>query len=573
MLVPVTSHVREFLASWKNLLALGTLPILAAWIFSRVWMVNPAILGDEYIYSMNARKVGPWDPPIAGDFSNYLFNFVYQSTNLCGDSFYTCGKVLNIVFFCGFIFTMFVTALRFLPFWGAYAFMVVAAVSPLSVYTSMFLPESMYFFAIGLVLVSVLRAMENYSAPNWSIVGVALGITSLIKPHAWLSAIAIGIVLLVVGLSNKEIGLRGTFRSLTGVVLGSLLSRIVLGLLVAGPKALDFFGQYLEISTVETLLEGANGEPASAEIPAQTPLDGVASLFGPQLFFHSQVIIAIMGISVVGLIAGILNLVVTRQLNFVSAFSLFVFIWLTSMVLEIVIFTGWITGGGDDHSTRLLSRYYDYLFVIGPLAGLSGLTSNLGEKVHVAVRWGLVIMMLVGMTSAFTGTFGLLTIQIADTPTLAGLVVSREVFDAAAVLGAGTLMLFATFPRWSPWGFVALLPVTLAATGWQAQDQYQIARGTPNASDLGGQRIAQEFSDSELSETWIIGTSRFEVTGAALWADNASLRYEAFISGSQVDQSYIPSGISRLLVIGDVTYVTEAEPILEGEGYKVYVVD
>jgi hypothetical protein len=59
-------------------------------------MVNPAILGDEYLYSMNSRKAAPWETSPAGDFSNYLFNFIYQSTNLCGNSFYGCAKILNI---------------------------------------------------------------------------------------------------------------------------------------------------------------------------------------------------------------------------------------------------------------------------------------------------------------------------------------------------------------------------------------------------------------------------------------------------------------------------------------------
>ena len=60
MFAPAISKVREFLSPWMNLLALGTLPLLGAWIYSRVWMVNPAILGDEYLYSMIAGKVGPW---------------------------------------------------------------------------------------------------------------------------------------------------------------------------------------------------------------------------------------------------------------------------------------------------------------------------------------------------------------------------------------------------------------------------------------------------------------------------------------------------------------------------------
>ena len=89
----------------------------AIWNFYRVAPVGPAILGDEYIYSQSARHQSPWGPQITGDFSNYLFNIVYSTTNVCGPNFYTCGKILNLVFFVGFIFLIFIAALRVMPFW------------------------------------------------------------------------------------------------------------------------------------------------------------------------------------------------------------------------------------------------------------------------------------------------------------------------------------------------------------------------------------------------------------------------------------------------------------------------
>jgi hypothetical protein len=98
--------------------------------------VNPAILGDEYLYSINARHAAPWDPSPAGDLSNYLFYLVYSSTNLCGDAFYSCGKILNLIFFIGFLIIIFIIAVRFLNYWVALAFTVAAGLSPISVYTS-----------------------------------------------------------------------------------------------------------------------------------------------------------------------------------------------------------------------------------------------------------------------------------------------------------------------------------------------------------------------------------------------------------------------------------------------------
>ena len=572
MLAPAITKVREFLGSWKNLLALGTLPLLGVWIYSRVWMVNPAILGDEYLYSMNARKVGPWDPPVAGDFSNYLFNFVYQGTNLCGDAFYACGKIFNIVFFLGFILTIFILALRFLPFWGAYAFMIAAALSPLSVYTSMFLPESMYFFFIGLVLVAVLRAMRAYTWQNWVLAGAAIGVASLVKPHAWLSAIAVGITLLVVGLFNKEIGFRKTFLSGVGLVLGAVLARVALGLLVAGPKALSFFGAYLRPSTIETVIEGTS-EAGQTTGEILTPIDGVVALFAPQLNVHVLTITALMALAVVGLIAGIIEVLREKRLSPASGFALFGFIWLVSMTIEIVMFTGWVTGTGDDHTTRVLIRYYDFLFVIVPLAGLSALAARFGERVNVFVRWATAGLFAALITPAFTGFFGTLTIQIADAPTLAGLVVNTNVFNAAALLGFSSLLLFAAFPRWSPWAFAVLLPVTMIGTGWQIQDQYQGFRGSLNAADVVGQQIARDFTTEELSKTWVIGTSRFEATNVAIWADNEDLTFELFGPGSQLDASMAPEGTKKIVVAGDLQVIEGASLEISGEGYAIYSVD
>jgi len=572
MFAPAISKVREFLSSWKNLLALGTLPLLGAWIYSRVWMVNPAILGDEYLYSMNARKVGPWDPPVAGDFSNYLFNFVYQGTNLCGDAFYACGKIFNIVFFLGFIFTIFILALRFLPFWGAYAFMIAAALSPLSVYTSMFLPESMYFFFIGLVLVAVLRAMRAFTWQNWALAGAAIGIASLVKPHAWLSAIAVGITMLTVGLFNKEIGFRRTFLSGIGLVLGAVLARVALGLLVAGPKALSFFGAYLRPSTIEKVIEGTS-EAGQTTGQILTPIDGVVALFASQLTIHVLVVTALMALALAGLIAGIVEVLREKRLSPASGLALFGFIWLVSMTLEIVMFTGWVTGSGDDHTTRVLIRYYDFLFVVIPLAGLSALAAGFGERLNVFIRWLTAGVFAALITPAFSGFFGTLAIQIADAPTLAGLVVNAEVFNAAALLGFSSLLLFATFPRWSPLAFAALLPVTMIGTGWQIQDQYQGFRGSLNAADVVGQQIARDFTTEELSKTWVIGTSRFEATNVAIWADNEDLNYEFFGPGSRLNASMAPEGTKKIVVAGDLQITEGASLDYSGEGYAIYSVD
>ena len=562
------TKAKAFLSSKTNLLALVTLVPIGAWVYSRVWMVNPAILGDEYLYSINSRKAAPWDPSPAGDFSNYLFNFVYQGTNLCGEVFYTCGKIFNLFFFLGFVFIIYIVAFRFIPFWAAYGFMIAVGLSPLSVYTSMFLPESMYMFFIGLLLVSVLHAIKEFSWQNWAIVGATIGLTSLVKPHAWLSAIAVGITLLVVGLGNREIGLKRTSFSVCGLLAGAAISRIVVGVLVAGSKALGFFGQYLGADTLEQVVSGPLASDAT-EVAGKSPMAGVLSLFWIQANVHLLVISALMAISVVAVAIAVVEIIKHKKLSSVNAFALFSFIWLFSLMIEIVIFTGWVTGSGDDHTSRVLLRYYEFLFAIVPLAGLSVLNAGVGERVNVWLRWILSGLLAALLTPAFTGFFGSLTIQIADAPTLAGLVVNSDVFNAVAIVGFSALVVLAAFPKYASWTYLLLLPVSMIGTGWQIQDQYQGFRGTLSAADRAGQYLRDNLEETQIDATWILAESRFDATNVAIWADSPIMQYQLFGPGSQIAASQIPSAKQIVVAVGGISIDAEIEKYT-GEGFTIY---
>jgi len=535
-------------------------------------MVNPAILGDEYLYSINARKAAPWDPAPVGDFSNYLFNFVYQSTNLCGSAFYTCGKLLNLGFFLGFIFIVFVVARKFMSFWPAYGFMLMAGLSPLSVYTSMFLPESMFFLFVGLLLLAVLNGITEFTVRNWAIAGAVIGLASLVKPHAWLSAIAVGITMLVVGTTQKHVGLRGTFLSGLALVGAAAAARIGIGFAVGGTKAFDFFGQYLNFAVLEQVVSGPVDTDAEL-ITGIGPMNGVVALFGSQLNAHVAAVMALMGIAVIGLVVALADLVITRRLTLVNGFGLFAFIWLVTLMVEIVIFTGWITGGGDDHTSRILLRYYDFLFVIVPLAGLSVFIANLQSRVGVIFRWALALAVAALITPAFTQFFGSLTIQIADAPNLAGLVVDLDIFNGVALAGFAALLLFATFSRGTAWAFLAVLPLTLLATGWQIQDQYQGFRGQLSASDKAGQYIHANFAMDEIDGGLILATSRFEATNVAIWADSATIAYELFAPGGQYDSSMAAPGTTFIVTSGDLGVVGDYAATILGDGFTIYLLD
>jgi uncharacterized membrane protein len=265
-----------------------------------------------------------------------------------------------------------------------------------------------------------------------------------------------------------------------------------------------------------------------------------------------------------------IDLARTKEPRTVNLLALLSFIWLGAMVIIIVIFTGWLTGGGDDHTTRVLLRYYDFLFILVPLSGLAVFVSKAINLQNVFIRWALAIAFGAVITNSFTGNFANLTIQIADAPNLAGLVVNLETFNGVAVTMALALVVYATFPRYTKWAFVALLPFSMIAAGWQIQDQYQGFRGMLSAADKAGQFVYSNLSEKEKSNIHILADSRFDATNVAIWVDQPQLNYELGTNGSTYHTDWAPETSNWIVSVIDVEVQGQVLEKIEGDGFTIY---
>lgn len=549
---------------------LASLVATSVWTFNQVKDINPAILQDEWIYMVSSRLVSPWAQDVPFDFGNYLFNLIYSSTNLCGEAFYTCAKVMNLVFIQGFAITLFIVALRFLPTWGALLFYVAVALSPTAVYTSMYLPEPLFFFLIGLTLLAILRTADHPSWQNWALVGIPLGLAGLVKPHALMAAMAIGIYLLVSTIEEKPY-LKNALMN-AGALLGSfLLVRVGLGFAIAGPKALNVFGAYGASNAVGEFVGGVTSGSAATEgsLVGAGPVAGAVGLFPAQSYTHIMVVSALLGVAVVAIILATINSFRAEVIRPVHRLAVLTLIWLIFMVIAIVLFTGWVTGSGDDHTTRVLLRYYDYMFPIVSLAGAAVITDKaIMGGMKAWVRWVVVVPMFMLISAAFAGYFGTLTIQIADAPNLAGLVVDKFTVDTIANLGFLTLLVIAFFPKFTVWAAAVLIPFTMISTGYQIQDQYQGFRLEASAADNAGHFVADTLSAEEIDSTLVLAESRFDGRVASFWME-ANSDLEILNPGSVYPLSMVADDIDYVLAIGNVSFET-GEVISTADGYKLY---
>jgi phosphoglycerol transferase len=558
---------------WQLKLAslLAVLAGTSAWVFNQVKDINPAILQDEWVYLVTSRLYSPWAQDLPFDFGNYLYNLVYSSTNLCGEAFYTCAKALNIAFIQGFALTLFVIALRFLPFWGALVFYAAVALSPTSVYASMLLPEPMFFFFIALTLLAITRASKNQSWQDWVVVGVPLAFAALVKPHALFAAMAIGIYLLVAGLEKRPYW-RPTLLN-AAALLGSFLAvRFIVGFVAAGPKALNIFSAYGASGAVGEFVGGVASGKAGSEastLIGSGNVAGAVGLFPAQFMTHAMVVAALLGASVVAVLIAVIHAVSTKQVRAVHKFSVLTLVWLLLMMVAIVLFTGWITGGGDDHTTRVLLRYYDYLF---PIVALAGVAVAADKEILTAtkawVRWLIVGPVFLLISIAFAGYFGTLTIQIADAPNLAGLVVDKLTFDTTGNLTMLVLLLIAFFPRFAIWGFAAMVPFTLVMTGYQIQDQYQGFRLEDSAADKAGHFTAETLDVQQRDDLLILAETRFDARVASFWLEH-NTDIELLGAESVYPVANLPEGTKWVLAIGNLS-MESGDVVSTEDGYKLY---
>ncbi len=563
----IISRIKDLGALKLSSLAVAIIAT-SAWVFFRVKDINPAILQDEWIYSITSRQHSPWDQNLPFDFGNYLFNFVYSSTTLCGDAFYTCAKSINLVFIVGFAVTLFAIALRFLPFWVALGFFIATMLSPTSIYASMYLPESMFFFLLGLTLYFVLKASENPSWRTWAYAGIPLALAGLVKPHALMAAMALGIYLLIASLDHKPY-FKLTALNVAGFAGAYLAVRVGVGFLVAGPKSLNVFGAYGATDAIGSFVGGVGSvSSSSSSLVGAGSVTGAVGLFPTQIYTHALTISALLGAAVIAIVLATIDIFRTKEVKPVHRFSLMTLIWLIVLVIAIVLFTGWITGGGDDHTTRVLLRYYDYLFPIVALAGLTvAYDKSILADTKAWIRWLVIAPVFLLISIAFAGYFGTLTIQIADAPNLAGLVVDKFTIDLTANLMFITLLVIAFFPKYTVWVASALIPFVMVGTGYQIQGQYQGFRLEQSAADRAGHFVADYLPKDQRDSLLILAESRFDGRVSSFWLEH-NTDLEILNPNTIYPTDLISEDIKWVLALGTITVET-GEVVASEEGYQL----
>lgn len=486
--------------------------------FFRYREVNPVILQDEWIYVISSQSRSIWDNSGEYDFGNYIFDLVFRLTALCGPEFYTCAKLLNALIFSTFVFVIFLCfSLLVKPL---YAIVGAAAtgVSPLAAYTSMYLPEMLYFLFLAAAFYFLLKEALGPFLRNWIWIGGLLALAHLTKPHALFAVAASGIILVLFSL--PKVSIRNVARSI-GYFVGAFFTvRFALGFLLGGPRGLDILAAYSSGSAVAETVTNLTNQPTSGGLVGAGGPAGVFGLLPNMVVNHFLAFLSLAALGTL-LIAAFLIAPTGSSWQRDSARRLAIIgaVWVPLMFFAIAAFTGWVTGMGDDHTTRLLLRYYEFLL---PFVGVLGvglahrLSGPIDSPQPAWIRISLGLLVAGALSQTFTSNlWGDLTIQIADAPSIAGYIANSQFMNSIALFSIAAVLVFMFFPSFVRLAAPSLYLLVSVLTGIETHNQYSFARSEPNSADRAGQYLATNKPNS--GPAFILASSRFDARIASFW--------------------------------------------------------
>jgi phosphoglycerol transferase len=554
-------------------------PFIAALIsIGRVWPVLPAVMQDEYVYSIQAR----FTPFAEQLYPNYLFSWLYSGTSACGADFYSCGKGLNVLFYFVTLAFIFLIALRLLSVtWGA-MIATVAAFSPIHVYVSYFMPEAMYFAFITATIYVALIAGAKHKLSWWVATGALLGFSALVKPHALFTLPAFVLFALLVALRSEGGSLgKGLIASL-GKLGAFAVVKFGGGFAFAGAAGLSLFGTSYEQSLDQFVSESAQGQAdvtgqtiatvsnaaLSATVLAAEPSGpGFFEVFIPHSFAHLGLLLTVAGIPLLLSMSVIKDAVVKKkEVSSSSQFLLLIGLLSLSFAVVVGAFEGVVTSLGDDHSSRIITRYYEFLVPLLLIAA-AVFAKFVEPKTRVRlIQSGILIAALIFGWVYLSGV----NQSFADSILLSGYLSSPAVIPIVAVVGiiVALVWIFSAGSGSKLIVYVAT-PLVLLIAGFTSQGYLLTQVGTNEAYfDVAGQKAQTLLADVSGDKISIVGPVRYQNFTTKFWIDKPGIKDVSLPDGESIDVAALPD-VDYVVLIGNAKLTGAAENLEQGEGYAI----
>lgn len=536
-------------------LLLGAGMALIGWyLVQRTLGLYPGVFMDEWYYSKMARLA----PLSEAAVPSYLYLLVFGAGSSCGPGFLDCVRIGNVLFHVGAAPFLYLVARRVLPAPLACAVALLALLLPLNLYTSYFMPESMYFFGFALLAWVALAGVAWRAWLHALLAGAVLGLMSLVKVHAVFLLPALCLYLVYASRFRDPAATARTWivRGLGAALLAALATaavKLLLGWLLAGDAGLTLFGSFYAAGASSASQQGL----LSRLLPASLSARG-----------HAMGLAVLLGFPLAALLHALVRQDTHRAGNPLGLLTVFTALMLGSALGLAVLYTASIASDGPLEGFRLHSRYYSFALPLLLVAAAAATRDWRDAAARPGVAQILIALALAGLLAlAWTRLPGF-DPRITDGPEFTPLIKHDNPVIALFALQALLLALWLRYRRAAAWGFlVVALPLALFVTDADVRTYLGHLRTAPPA-DRAGIAARDLIPPAERSATIIVAN------GADLFRTQFHIDHPDMIlldlpDGAPIEAYRLPSTARWLVAVGRHPLPPGMAPALANDAFAI----
>ncbi len=530
-------------------------------VAGRVWEVLPKIMGDELIYSRNARLTELADISVP----NYLFALVFGNTNMCGYDFYYCAKGINFVFLAIFVLFVYLAARLVARPAASFWIAVLAMLGPISTYTSYFTPEMMFFAGAAALLYALFRLSSASPWWAWVLIGVGLGLLALVKPHALFLAPPFVVYASFLALKGEGKRVLNLAVNSIAIVAATLATKLGLGFAFAGERGLGLFGGSYDASA-GSIISGENAvapELGTNEIARQ----GIGLSITWQIVFQVAFLLIFFGLPLIlAAVETVKGMRTKGEPNQLQKISFLLIASLGALVLVAAVFVATSASFGEMIQNRVMIRYYEYLLPFLPLV-LIALRDKI-EHLGKGARWGIAAAFVVWMAIALP-TMSVIPPLFTDSALMASTIKSGiPMFVYAAISFAAALVWVKDHEKGEKFWVYAVAPLLALIFAISTYINFTSVSNIVGNYTHSSRWAHDNLTDEQKSTLMIIGNNYPNVQQAQFWLDDVNVEGRALPENGLINLNELASeGHKYLLAIGTLQLAGDGEILYQEEKF------
>jgi phosphoglycerol transferase len=538
-----------YTTTWFEWLTIAVVAALSYWLLTaRLVGVNVSVLVDEYSYVLDSH----YRALNEAAYPNHLFQLFFSVTKQCGSDFYTCARSLNAVFvIAGAIFLYLLAKYVSGKKWLGAVAALAAILGSYGTYTAYFMPEAIFNFPMIVFYWALIRFGKTDNLLAWAGFGTMLGIASLAKPHAFFVVPALVIFIFLWTRATKDKFWVSAISRIGSFGLALLASKLGIGYLIAGDRALNIFGSYGgAIST---------GESVAITLGTNTLLNVPGTAWG-----QSLMITMILGVALPVAILGLLEIfkknALVAEANRVRAL---VGISLLNMMAVVAVFEAW-----QNLTSWMHTRYYSYLIPLAVIALIEAYSRSTAEPKPLLKRLVVGIFSVLGSVALFTAAipYGANWIDAPDFRTHIDNPILSSIF---IVLSIGLAI------GWV-WETKKVMAVSIAITvasfifsGSYISTFLQNSFGNDSSFDHLGRVLSDYLPQEELDRTVLVGDNNTTME-RTLFSARTGAATAVLAPTTGFDISELDPNVMWVVRVGEPVVTGLGTATISGPGYSIH---